>query len=129
MELGNLLFGNSRGKFAIDNRNIVNSVAWQNLLKACRLDTYGYNYGKNNTTQLGGYENDLFMINPYFWGEDDDLCEIPNFLYKPTGLEIRWYKYPFRDSYMNQNLSDNQLKYIWEKCANYVKKFEKNFNK
>ena len=121
MELGNFLFGNSRGEFFIENRNIVNCVAWQNLLEVCQCSSYGCNYRETNITKLGGYENDLFAINPYYWGDNEELSNIPNFLYKPTGLEIRWYKYPFRDSYMNQNLNDNQLKYIWKKCAKYVK--------
>ena len=122
MELGNILFGHSRGEYPIENRNIVNSKAWQNLLEICNCDSYGYYCGFNkNKTELGGYENEMFAINPYYWGEEERLMEIPNFLYKPTGLIIEWYKYPFRDSYMNKNLNDRQLKAIWTKCYNYMK--------
>jgi hypothetical protein len=34
-------------------------------------------------------------------------CELvkPNFLYKPINFQIKWYKYPLRDSYMNQNIT------------------------
>lgn len=40
----------------------------------------------------------------------------PNFLYKPTGFAIKWYKYPLRDSYMNQNISLDEFKSIISKC-------------
>ena len=49
----------------------------------------------------------------------DANCPIvkPNFLFKPTGFSIKWYKYPLRDSYMNQNLSLDELKGIIAKCV------------
>lgn len=34
---------------------------------------------------------------------------------------IDWYKYPFRDSYMNINLSDDEIKGIFSKCAEILK--------
>jgi len=121
MEIGNLLFGHSRGEYKLENRDLVNCKDWQELLYVCECDSYGCTEDFSHETERGGYENDLFCINPYYWGEDKNLMEMPNFLYKPTGFEIRWYKYPFRDSYMNQNLTDRQIKVIWKKCAEYVK--------
>lgn len=40
----------------------------------------------------------------------------PNFLYKPTGFEIQWYKYPFRDSYMNQEITLGDFMGIVDDC-------------
>lgn len=40
----------------------------------------------------------------------------PNFLYKPTGLTIEWYKYPLRDSYFNQETTLDEFKEIIDKC-------------
>jgi hypothetical protein len=63
------------------------------------------------------YENDVFMMHPFCWCEKDDCgwCagigampkllrdvynvkyaeseRLPNFLYKPTGYKLWWYKY------------------------------------
>ena len=66
----------------------------------------------------GGYENDTFCVYPFWWGDDDNLEEVnkANFIYKPTGLEIEWYKYPFRSSYMNQDLTRDELKHVFEMC-------------
>ena len=40
----------------------------------------------------------------------------PNFLHKPTEFEIQWYKYPLRDSYMNQNITLLEFKNIITQC-------------
>lgn len=42
MEIGNFIFGNSRGYYEFPDRNIVNSNEWQSLLKSTNLDCYGY---------------------------------------------------------------------------------------
>jgi hypothetical protein len=48
----------------------------------------------------------------------DKECPIvkPNFLFKPTGFSIKWYKYPLRDSYMNQNITLDEFKKIISVC-------------
>jgi hypothetical protein len=56
-----------------------------------------------------------------FWqniGGHKDECRFvqPNFLYKPTGFRLNWYKYPFRDSYMNQPLSGGEWSMIIDAC-------------
>lgn len=43
------------------------------------------------------FENDVFRMHPYCWCDRDD-CEYcsgdaPNFLHKPTGASVSWYKY------------------------------------
>lgn len=120
MELGNFLFGNSRGDFPIPDR-----TSWQDAFVELFIESDlfdGYGYYKNNkndpehTTNRGGYENDIFIINPYYWGDDEIIAELPNFVYKPTGFEIQWYKYPMRDSYMNQNISLDAAIKIWKEC-------------
>ena len=40
----------------------------------------------------------------------------PNFLYKPTGFEIQWYKYPLRDSYTNQEITLPEFSKIIDAC-------------
>lgn len=46
----------------------------------------------------------------------DCLLERPNFLYKPTGFSIEWYKYPLRDSYMSKNLNLQEFRKIIDAC-------------
>jgi len=50
----------------------------------------------------------------------------PNFLYKPTGFQIMWYKYALRDSYMNQDIDLDEFKNILKDC---VRSYYKDKNK
>lgn len=117
-ELGNLLFGNSRGEYPITERG-----HWQDLFIKYFVDTgyfdgYGFylNDNQEHKTDRGGYESNVFILNPYYWGEDDGIAELPNFVYKPNGLEIQWYKYPFRDSYTNHTISLERAEKIFARC-------------
>lgn len=40
----------------------------------------------------------------------------PNFLYKPTGFSIQWYKYPLRDSYMSEQISVEEFAAMIDAC-------------
>jgi hypothetical protein len=55
--------------------------------------------------------------------EHDPACPIvrPNFIHKPSGLEVRWYKYPLRDSYMNVPLSLDNWRAIMRGCLESLK--------
>ena len=122
MEIGNLLFGHGvHGAYEV-SRSLQESVEWDFLLRRTKSDFYGYTIDEKHRNSMGGYENDTFVINPYWWGDpDDDRSNAPNFLYKPTGFEIRWYKYPFRDSDMNIKLQMSQIRRIFEKCIKSIK--------
>lgn len=70
MELGNLMFGNSRGEYPVEREG------WQEVfhefLEEIGLDGYGYieskSIDKKYETDRGGFENDVFLVNPYYWG-------------------------------------------------------------
>lgn len=40
----------------------------------------------------------------------------PNFKHKPTGFEIQWYKYPLRDSYMNNPITLKDFSKLIDDC-------------
>lgn len=212
MELGNMIFGHSRGEYPIEDRDTWQEVFFNEFLYKINGDSYGY---IDNEFE---YINDIFEIRAYDWDAEcdcgyeqleeewredkkhkddcyqtlvknelikngwtvdkfgyldspkgisynkkekiengirkkyckqfnlsfpegsavhctcglddafDKWCESnyhkencrllkPNFLYKPTGFKIMWYKYPLRDSYMNQNISLDEFKEILEHCV------------
>jgi hypothetical protein len=142
MEIGNLLFGHSRGNYPIDRESFecACSEVFKALLDVVNCDGYGHYIGNNKQflSSLGGFQCDLFEINPYYWGECNcgadeagdayhkETCSlvIPNFKYNIKDyepIEIRWYKYPFRDSYSNIELSGEVFCSILEDCMNYIK--------
>ncbi len=116
MELGNALFGHSRGKYPLSRGKGFEEVL-DSLLEAC---------APNNRMYGEAFENEIFAIFPYYWGDctcgdeqnhkPDCLIVKPNFLYKPTGFTIHWYKYPLRDSYANQKITLAGLKKIISAC-------------
>lgn len=50
------------------------------------------------------------------------VCPIilPNFAHHPSGFSLMWYKYPLRDSYMNQSLSYPQFHAIIDDCLRWI---------
>lgn len=115
IELGNLLFGNSRGNYAIEREE------WQDPF--CKfLDNNGFDgYGYKEDSDERCFENDTFIIRPYYWGDEEDIAELPNFEYKPTGFTISWYKYPMRDAYASHDISTEEFIEILKACENSLK--------
>ncbi len=121
MELINALFGHSRGKYPLSRDKGFEEVL-DSLLEVC---------APKNRMYGEVFENEVFAISPYYWGDctcgDEQNhkqdCPIvkPNFLYKPTGFEIRWYKYPLRDSYTNQKITLAGFKKIVSACIRSCK--------
>lgn len=128
MEIGNLLFGHSRGEYKFPDREIEDGDEWLSLLSVLGLDYYGY-AGSNNPHQndRGGYDDGEICVNPYYWGDDDDEAEKPNFLDRKLGLEIRWDKYPFRDAYMNWEMDAPAIRKYFGSLA--LAKAAKNYRK
>lgn len=191
MELGNLIFGNSRGEYEVD-RDLQDQ--WCNRMEDLGFSFYGHREG----SEEWGFENDVFRMQPYYWGDCDcgydqkewnwtqehkhteacyqfeykkisdrtklfsdeskaltkALCEErglsypngcavhctcdyqsdwaawaaendhleacaviqPNFMFKPTGFTLSWYKYPLRDSYSNGPLTSELIDVMFDEC-------------
>ena len=117
--------GFSKREFNFPDRGLANCPEWQILMYVCDLDGHGCCCSKDLWNKRGGFSNGTFQVNPYYWGESGDDgyltdSEIPNFIFLPTGFEIEWYKYPFRDSYMNRCLDEKQIRHIWRLCIESV---------
>lgn len=115
MELGNMAFGHSRGAVPLDDRQGFGE-AFEALLDAMGC---GLCYGKH-------HENEVFYMHPYCWC-DYESCpqcgtgEQFNFFHKASRLGIRWYKYPFRDSYLTRAVSVAEFRAIVAECVASVK--------
>lgn len=122
MELGNMLFGSSRGNFPIDRQG-----GWEEELYRLSDATGFCFYGDR-------IKNSIFEIFPYYWGNctcgmeklekertEDCMYNKPNFTYFPTNLTISWYKYPLRDAYISQDISLEEFSKIIDACIRSLK--------
>jgi len=125
MELGNAVFGHSRGEHPIDRDVFQDPFCYY-------LDLMGLN---NWDSTWYDYKNEVFEYRPYAWScecenytEDsyniDHDCEFikPNFKHYKSGLIINWYKYPLRDSYSSFPLTPFSLHDIMEDCLESIRK-------
>ena len=123
MELGNMLFGNSRGEFPVPRTE----EFYAQLVRL--FDAYAAE--RNNSWREYGvaFENEVFSVTPYYWGDctcgmeekdkpctDDCMYNRPNFHYKTYDVQVQWYKYPLRDSYSNVPLTPELLGGIVDAC-------------
>jgi hypothetical protein len=117
MELGNIVFGNSRGEYPVDRSLQERWCLW--------MERLGFTIsGYHESYEGWAFENDTFRMQPYYWGdcdcEDDHLEECPamqpNFLFKPTGFRLDWYKYPLRDSYSSELLTSELIDEMFAEC-------------
>lgn len=110
----------SRLRYALPERSKEAYPEFVVLLDMLGMDGNGSN--GRMCDGYGGFENDVFWIRPYYWGEpehdDYDLsrADMPNFRFKPTGFEIEWYGCPFHDSYMNRDIDLIAIRAIWRIC-------------
>lgn len=121
MELGNLLFGNSRGNFHIEREPAQDHFG--RFFDVIGADYCGWADSNSPLRQYEidyGYDTEIFTLRPYYWGEDDAIAVLPNFVYKPEAIEIKWYKYPLRDAYSNIPLDETKIKEMLQHCTEYI---------
>lgn len=110
MELGNIMFGHSRGKFPICDRKTYRALI-EPLFEAMDGNApYGIEF-----------KNDVFEMHPYCWCDESTCPQCgsatqPQFKHYESGLEIQWYKYAMRDAYSNIELSEELMQDVVLKC-------------
>ncbi len=119
MELGNMAFGHSRGEFEVPRGDGYEEEIERLFAVICEP--------RKRNGYATPFENETFVIRSYWWGDclchDDSeeplpTCQAhwPNFAHKPSGYELRWYKYPLRDSYANKKLTLAEFAALIDSC-------------
>ena len=98
------------------------------------MDTYGIKYDPKNpmygcamhcTCDYNQRYDEIIKQCVSEFGQEghknDCKLVLPNFLYKPTGLQITVYKYFFRDSYCNIDINLPMFTEIIDKCIESLK--------
>ncbi len=68
------------------------------------------------------YRNDTFKVYAYYWGDDEEERQKPNFKYKD--LECFWYKYATRGfvAYCEQEVTMDYLATMLSECKYSIRK-------
>jgi len=88
----------------------IERVEWNKTQKEFQSPTR--NYGTH-------YKTNIFKMCSYYWGEEQNLMNRPNFKYGK--FEITWYKYLGRGTYINKEIDANEFFKIIDKCITNVK--------
>ena len=114
LELGQMLLSNTpiqsyESYWATDGLNMIAEVIAE--LRGKQHGTYGWDGLLTSNSGAEDYVNDVFEMRSYCWcdatwEEDPDHPHAhgcpPNFLYKPTGMVITWYKHANRGATSNK---------------------------
>lgn len=110
MELGNAIFGHSRGNYEVDREKY--QYIFHEYLEAMGFDTYGHHEKAGGD---GRFDNGIFSVFPYYWG--DCTCGYDKLeeewskqnQHDPTCYQIEYHKLPDDDP------DDKHLKALLEK--------------
>jgi hypothetical protein len=86
---------------------------FQVLINAIKEKTGSKDYGYTHA-----FSNDFFIIRPFYWGDDEEEMDKPNFEVPSEDFWLHWYKYPFRGSYSSEKLSSKRWNDLMQKCIN-----------
>ena len=109
VELGMLAFSSGTireydADWATSGLNLLAGVIAEYRYKGQQRPKYGWPLLTGNSGEES-FENEVFAMRSYCWcygdGEHEDGCP-PNFEYKPTGVQISWYKYAGRGMTCNR---------------------------
>lgn len=105
-----------------DRMSLQDGIEWRLITNLTSSDCYGFTFDKGHQNDSYGYEDDVMSIRPYDWGSDEfpERAARPNFLFKPTGFNMEWYKYPWRGGEMSENLSLGEIRRIWRLCIDHL---------
>lgn len=116
MELGNFCFGHSRGAWPIPRHEGYEQPLEKLAEAMYPRDEVDYRFTDE-------FENEVFAVRGYDWGwEEGEPLPPPNFLHKASGVSVRWYKYPLRDSYASREVPLAEWEAILAECVQSVRK-------
>ena len=121
---------NDYGRMCLDQRpfsptsrpSLQDGAEWRLITNLTDSGYYGECYLEDRCNDSGGFEDEVICIRPFDWGYDEDPVRAsrPNFLFKPSGFNMEWYKYPWRSPEMSENLSLGEIRRIWRLCIDHL---------
>ena len=139
LELGQMLFGNSTEEYSVPREKWIENPYYKLCFEILKIQ-HPYEIDDNGSpksevelkweveekekyhsqfygsTDVYDFSNDFFIIRPYYWGEDEEEMDKPNFEVPSENFRLSWYKYPFRSSYASEKLTPKRWNDLVQKC-------------
>jgi hypothetical protein len=88
---------------------------WLSEMLADLGDEIDDHHGVNPMSNSGAsFANDTFESRAYYWGEDEELEDLPNFKY--GDFEVSWYKHCLRGCSMNRAITQEEASAMIDAC-------------
>lgn len=107
-EIGQAVFGNPWSEYDFESIEDYEIIEYM-----LRIISY---FATGQESYSDYFENDIFALRPYYWGDDEEEMRKPNFFHKKSGLEIRWYKYIGRGMSVNRKICPKCFLKIFMDC-------------
>lgn len=117
LELGQMLFGNPTEEYPVPREK------WMKGPFEILMDAIAEKTGDKDFIYSPDFSNDFFTIRSYYWGDDEEEMDKPNFEVPSEKFSLTWYKYPFRSSYSSEKLTPKRWNDLIQKC---IKSLEEN---
>ena len=146
LELGQMLFGNPTQEYPVPREKWIENPYYELCFEILKIQ-HPYEINDNGSpksevelkweaeekekyhsqfygsTDVYDFSNDFFTIRSYYWGEDEEEMDKPNFEVPSENFRLSWYKYPFRGSYSSEKLNPKRWNDLIQKC---IKSLEEN---
>ncbi len=112
-EIGQMLFGNPTEEYIVPREKWMDGP-FQTLIAIINEKT-----GKRDKRDYGytpDFSNGFFTIRSYYWGDDEEEMDKPNFEISSENFRLTWYKYHFRSSYASEKLTPKRWNDLIQKC-------------
>lgn len=94
-------------------------IEWRILRALTKTDCLGFTDSESRNDS-GGFEDGVMSIRPYDQEGDGERAARPNFLFKPSGFNMRWYRFPWIRTEISENLSIGEIRRIWRLCIDHL---------
>lgn len=118
-ELGQAMFGNSTSEHGCPEFVEAGLRHLASEIERVEWNRTGQSYEAPTGNNGGKYDTDVFRMRAYYWGDDEELVNAPNFVC--DGLEVRWYKYLGRGMSMNRRIDANEFYQLIDRCLKSVR--------
>jgi hypothetical protein len=121
LELGQMLFGNPTQEYPVPREKWIENPYYELPKSEVELkweaeEKEKYHSQFYGSTDVYDFSNDFFTIRSYYWGEDEEEMDKPNFEVPSENFSLTWYKYPFRSSYSSEKLTPKRWNDLIQKC-------------